>query len=144
MKKVIITIVFFLLPAHQALAAPPVIQHTQVATSTTGYNFSTIDYDQPTDIDGLIDLSSNDFINQTGSMAITVVTIVSEQAGLSIYMLLLLSVLTVVFLFTWLYNRRVDAQSVPVDADTDTNTNHGRPNRGNYRNNRIGGLKRLK
>lgn len=117
MKPLLTALILLIALPAQALAAPPAIQQTQVATATTGYEFNPIDYTQTTEAEGLIDLGSNEFINQTGSMAVTVVAMVSEQAGLSIYILLLLTVLAVVFLFAWLYGRRIDAQLAPVDAE---------------------------
>lgn len=81
------------------------LQFTLQTTTTLPYEFEPIDFERP-DLPTLgIDLLDVDFINQVGSMALTLFTIFDKYYILGIFMVILVSLIAVAWLWTYVTDR---------------------------------------
>ena len=114
--RLLFAVLLFLLTPALALASggdslpdETTIGYTKVQTST--FDFEIFDYDQPTLVDDLgIDFTDVDFINYVGSIAATVVALVSEYALLSSIVVVVIALLVMIYLLSVVMNRRMEAQ----------------------------------
>lgn len=93
-----------------ALADEPIeIAYTLAQTTTIPYEFEPLDFDDP-DAPPLpeIDLVSVPFINQVGSIALTLFAILDQFQVLGIYLVIMLAVIVVFWL--WTYVTRTPSQ----------------------------------
>lgn len=100
---IILALVSALALASPALASEPVeIASTLAQTTTLPYEFAPLDLDDP-DAPPLpeIDMVSVPFINQVGSIALTLFAILDQFQVLGIYLVILLAVIVVFWLWTY-------------------------------------------
>lgn len=96
------------------------ITYTKMQTST--FDFEILDYNQPTLVDDLgLDFTQTDFVNSMGSIAVTIIALVSEYALLSSIVLVVIAILAMIWLLGIVLNRRMDAQLRAATADLPTN-----------------------
>lgn len=102
-------------PADVAVAA---ISYTKMQTAT----FEIFDYEGDTEVDNLgIDFSDLDFISYVGSVAATTVALVSDKAALTIWVVIFIALLAMIWLLSIVMNRRMDAQLREAVRDLPSN-----------------------
>lgn len=110
MKALVLALALALALASPALAAEPVeIASTLAQTTTLPYEFAPLEFED-SDAPPLpeIDLVSVPFINQVGSIALTLFAILDQFQVLGIYLVILLAVIVVFWL--WTYVTRTPSQ----------------------------------
>ena len=90
---------------------------TWTMAQTLPYTFDPIDYTSGDTEDLDISFGDEPFINSVGSIAITIVQMVSEYALLSAIVLALLCILAMIWVYSIVVNQRIDTQLREINPD---------------------------
>jgi len=95
----------------------PLLTYTMAQTSP--YTFEIIDYSSADTEDLSVDLFQVSFVNMVGSIAVTLMALVSEHALLSSVVLIVLAILAMIWVFSVVINQRIDTQLKELGPDLD-------------------------
>jgi len=121
MKRLLFALVlFFVLPGYALAANPGELTYSPSITSP--YSFEIIDYSsaQTEKITGA-DFYAASFINLTGSIGLTLIALMSENIVLSALTVVVIITLALVFMFSVIANRKIDANISDMTTDIELN-----------------------